>query len=67
MDGGDTSQDSTLSKGGAVIEPVPSKEVTTETKIEANSTESSDAEVDESTTLETPPSIPTIFETFEQN
>lgn len=47
MDGGDTSQDSTLSKGGAVIEPVPSKEVTTETKIEANSTESSDAEVDE--------------------
>lgn len=46
MDGDDISQDSTLSKGGAIIEPVPS-EVTTETEIKANSTESSDAEVDE--------------------
>ena len=47
MDGGHISQDSTLSKGGAVIEPVPSKEVTTETETKANSTESSDAGVDE--------------------
>lgn len=47
MDGGNTSQDSTLSKGGAVIESVPSKEVTTETEIKTNCTESSDAEVDE--------------------